>query len=346
MRNIWMHVNNRLTGAVSLTLAATVILFSGGVFYPFAAPAAVDADAPFVRDNAPDIQALLKEVKQHRRLLRKRPKNEVLRGRMAEIAILLGKEVEYAESLNDGETAARLAGIITAELSDTLWRIGYLARNGGAGAQTIKGMFHRRGVLIEVNQDEACRYYKMAGDQGQAVASYRYGLCLAKSKPLSSIQYLRHAAEGGHAAAQELMGRRCLRHDDLSCAREYLCRSARQGRPSAASLLAWLYASGKGGGKEARKAFFLYSFAAAKGDVTAQSNLGGMFETGAVGHVDYRRAADLYLQAARAGFGPAQFNLGRLYIENRELGQGENAAGYWLEKAAAQGIEEAKKLLR
>lgn len=66
------------------------------------------------------------------------------------------------------------------------------------------------------------------------------------------------------------------------------------------------------------------------------------YETGE----DYRRALALYCRAARSGDTRAYFNLGWMYFNGRGVARNDQAAEYWLRRAASRGVPQAQNLLR
>ncbi len=150
-----------------------------------------------------------------------------------------------------------------------------------------------------------------------------------------------------HPAAAELLGRACLeaKPPQAECAWERLTLAAASGRPSAQSVLAWMYAQGVGGKSDPGRAARLYLQAARAGDPTAQNNTGELYETGRGTKPDPKLALEWYRKAAEAGFAPAQFNLGRLYAAGTGVPRNFAEARIWLEKAERDGIPAARQLL-
>ena len=158
---------------------------------------------------------------------------------------------------------------------------------------------------------------------------------------------MREAADSGHPAAAELLGRACLeaKPPQADCAWERLTMAAAAGRPSAQSVLAWMYSQGVGGRSDPARAARLYLQAARAGDASAQNNAGELYESGRGTKVDPKLAFDWYRKAAEAGFPAAQFNLGRLYAAGTGTPRDFAEARKWLEKAEQGGIAAARQLL-
>jgi TPR repeat protein len=122
--------------------------------------------------------------------------------------------------------------------------------------------------------------------------------------------------------------------------------AAAAGRPSAQSLLAWMYTQGAGGrSPDPARAVRLYQQAARAGDAAAQNNLAELYEIGRGVAADPAQALDWYRKAAEAGFAPGQFNLGRLYAAGAGVPRDYAEARKWLEQAERGGVATARTLL-
>ena len=95
-----------------------------------------------------------------------------------------------------------------------------------------------------------------------------------------------------------------------------------------------------------KEAMTMLQVKAEKGCPYSQSLLGLMHQKGLGCKADARDAAHWFSMAAKKGFGDAQFQLGKLYKSAaRELAPEADQAKYWLEKASAQGISDAKQFV-
>ena len=85
------------------------------------------------------------------------------------------------------------------------------------------------------------------------------------------------------------------------------------------------------------------------GDKIAQYNMGQAYMMGAMGTPDPKKAAEWWSKAAEGGLKEAQYNLALTFL-NHDTGMSslENllSATKWLEKAAAQGHEQAEATLK
>lgn len=85
-----------------------------------------------------------------------------------------------------------------------------------------------------------------------------------------------------------------------------------------------------------------YRQAAEAGDARAESVLAGLYAAGKGVERDYEAAARWYERAAQAGVADAQFGLGRLYAEGRGVSRDPAEAFGWYERAAKQNYREAQ----
>jgi TPR repeat protein len=268
---------------------------------------------------------------------------------LGELAIRAGNDLERAQALGDAGRVEDLDRLIREKLADKRPYVEKRAKDGDANALVALGMFQTRGLLTARDEEGACAAFVQAAALGQAAGSYRAALCQLKTDSEQAATLMQRAADAGHPAAQESVGRACLQRKpepDLHCAVRYVGDSAKAGRPSAQALLGWMYANGVGVPADPRRAAALYLDAARKYDFAAQNNLGEMYENGIGVPKSARFAVGWYRQAAQAGFAAAQFNLGRLYALGVGVKKDPVTARLWLERAKAQGISQAEDVLR
>lgn len=283
-----------------------------------------------------------------RQKIAKQPRNDALRQAMADLAVRSAAGAERALAIGDASLFDSYRTQFREQFHDTRWRIGHMAAQGGGAAEYAAGVLALHGILEPVSVPTACGHFGAALGKGYGAAKFRVSQCVQKDDPARAQRLLREAAESGHPAAAELLGRACLeaKPPQAACAYERLTMAAAAGRPSAQSVLAWMYAQGVGGKADPARAARLYLQAARAGDATAQNNAGELFETGRGVNSDPKQALDWYRKAAEAGFAPAQFNLGRLYAAGTGGAPKDFAeARRWLEQAERGGIAAARKLL-
>jgi TPR repeat protein len=265
------------------------------------------------------------------------------------LSVRAANDLERALALGEAQKVEELDRLIREKLGDTRRRVEQRADEGDADALLAMGMFSARNLLAPRDVEKACEAFVKAAERKHVAGAYQAALCRLKTDPERAAAWMQRAADAGHPAAQEAVGRACLDRKpepQFECAVRYVTDAARAGRPSAQSLLGWMHVNGTGVSKDPRRASQLYLEAARKRDLAAQNNLGELYEKGAGVVKNERFAFGWYLQAAQAGFAPAQFNLGRLYALGIGVKRDEAKARDWLEKAKRQGIAQADELLR
>ena len=96
---------------------------------------------------------------------------------------------------------------------------------------------------------------------------------------------------------------------------------------------------------EYEKAAEIWTALAETGHINAQTNLGFMYDYGTGVNRDHQLAARWYRAAATQGSAAGQYNLALLISEGHVESVAGHSAHYWLEKAAAQGFEDAVRKL-
>jgi TPR repeat protein len=279
--------------------------------------------------------------------LKKKRNDEPTRRQLTLLAIRSARGAERALAEGNATLFDSYRSQVRELFADTRWRLGQRAKQGEGVAEFALGVFALHGFLDPPDRDAACKHFSDALDKGFGGAKFRLSLCLQEASPERAARYLHEAAEAGHPMASELKGRGCLeaKPQDLPCAYERLTVAAAAGRPSAQSLLAWMYTQGVGGRKDPERALRLYLLAAKAGDLAAQNNAGEAYEMGRGVTTDFKVALDWYRKAAGAGFAPAQFNLGRLYANGQGTEKNPEEARRWLESAEKGGVVQARQLL-
>lgn len=164
------------------------------------------------------------------------------------------------------------------------------------------------GVLYRIfkhNDNAAFKYYKLASDQGSAVARNN----------LANIY-----------------------HDMQDYKREHELRllAANQGDSHAQYKMGCLYETGTGVKKDFEHAFKWHLLAAINGSVLAQSRVGYLYYMGIGVNQNYIEAEKWWLSAAHSGNIDAQSNLGCLYLDIQNM-KNVKKARKWLKAAAKQG---------
>ena len=315
-----------------------------GAKVPAAAPAAPSAAKvrEFMQLSGAQIE---QRIVEQRQMLRYDPRDESARQTLGLIAVELGNRILDLDALDRKHEIAHWMQVIRKNLHDTFWRTSQLAKSDDRSAAAL-GLFYSEGILTARAPEKGCEQYARAAQHGHVAAAYQAALCKTRTDPELAKTLLERAAAEDHPGAQEMMGRACIEGEkkDRACALEWLERAASKGRPSAMSLLAWLYASDPER-PDLVKAVTYYRAAAEAGDEAAQNNLGELYETGRGVSQDATQAFSWYARAAEAGFPPAQLNLARLYAAGTGVARNPASARQWAERAHKQGQGRARELL-
>ena len=282
-----------------------------------------------------------------REKIESQPRNDPMRQQMADLALRSAIGAERALAIGDASLFDSYRRQFREQFGDTHWRLERLADQGSGVAEYAAGVRVLHGYFEPPVVEAACRHFGAAVAKGYAGAKFRLSQCMEKDDPVRAAALLCEAADSGHPAAAELLGRACLeaKPPQAACARERLTAAAAAGRPSAQSALGWMYAQGVAGKADLERAARLYLQAARAGDASAQNNAGELYETGRGMKPDMKLALDWYRKGAEAGFAPAQFNLGRLYAAGTAAPRDIIEARKWLAQAERGGIATARQLL-
>lgn len=296
-----------------------------------------------------DERSLEAEVAAARQMLSTNPRDGEARDRLARAAVVLIDLLLGAEAVGDTAKAEHLAQMLRKDLHDTGWRVQKMSQQGDLKASQATGFLLAHGIFLQKDVNKACGEFVAAAEKLPS-ASWHAAQCLMEALPEKAWENMERAAQRGHAAAQEWMGRRCLgefgnKEKDFVCARAHLTQSASQGRPRAQTLLAYLLASGQGGEVDPSRAIRLYKLAAERGDADAQNNLGEIYETGRGAEPNPVEALHWYERAAEQGLGSAQFNAGRLWAVGVGDRKDVTKARALLVQAEGNGITQARRVL-
>ncbi|MCP4385353.1 MAG: sel1 repeat family protein [Hyphomicrobiales bacterium] len=184
-----------------------------------------------------------------------------------------------------------------------------LANRGNAIAQYFLGSIYDNGREgVERDRAEAVRWFRLAADQGDALAQASLGIMYSLGRGVPQ--------------------------DDIEAA-NWLLKSVYQGNMEAQGPLAQIYTRG------------LDSFAAAaeQGDAEAQFHLAVMIESGLAQERNQTEAVKWYRKAAEQGHAAAQSSLGALYSFGRGVTQDFAESAKWYRRAAEQGFAAAQSYL-
>lgn len=276
------------------------------------------------------------------------PDDKQANQKLAELALRALRSAEKALSRGDDALFAAYASQFPKRFGDTRQALENMAARGIGVADYALGAIGLHGLDGAKSVERACLHFAAAVEKGFAGARFRHAQCIEESDPARALALIREAADAGHVAANERMGRICLDAEppDVTCAVTHLERAARDGRASATTLLGWMHAEGINGVPDPARAAKLYAEAARKGETSAHNNLGELYEKGRGVAKNETAAFGHYLAAAREGFPPGQFNVGRLYAAGRGTTRNSEEARRWLEQAEKAGIPQAQEILR
>jgi TPR repeat protein len=292
---------------------------------------------------------LRKEIVAARATLARDPKNVEAKEILARAAIITSDWLLGAEAIGATVKAERLGASLKRDFSESGWRIQNSAQQGDAKARQALGVLYGRGIVLERDAKKSCAEFKAAADQLSG-AGWHWAQCLLETSPDEAWVQMERAALGGHAAAQEWIGRRCLGEfgasgKDFTCAREWLSQSASLGRPRAQALFAYLVGSGQGGPVDSARAIRLYRLAAESGDADAQNNLGEIFESGRGIEKNIDEAQRWYEKAAERGLPAGHFNAGRVWAAGPVARRDPTKARAHLVQAEKAGVVQARQVL-
>jgi TPR repeat protein len=289
------------------------------------------------------------EVAQARSMLAKNSKDGTAKDRLVDVAVSAVDMALAAEAIGNLNKRDRLNEFIKKNLSDIAFRTKARAQASQSGAAQAVGYFYGNGIFFTADSEKACAQFTAVAER-HAASAWHAAQCILDKRKSDAWVHIERAGGMGHAIAQEWLGRRCLGEfgaetKDFPCARDWLGRSASQGRAKAQTLLAYLLNSGQGGAIDTARALRLYKIAADQGDADAQNNLGEIYETGRGVEKSLPEALQWYERAAERGLGTAQFNAGRLWAIGVSGKSDPARARAWLVQAEAKGIGQARQVL-
>lgn len=308
-----------------------------------AVPAGLNAAGPATETQ------LLQEARAAKSALDKAPRDTAARERFARAASRAVEALLVADALGDTERAERLTTLISTEFAGVGDPLNPLLTRGDAKARLARGVLQSRGLILPRDVDKACADFRALADQFPA-SGWLAAQCMMDKESDKAWGQMERAASGGHAIAQEWMGRRCLGEfgatgKDYECAREWLTFSASQGRPRSQTLLAYLLSGGVSGVTDLTRAVKLYRLAADRGDADAMNNLAELHEVGRGVGKNLPEALRLYESAADRGLPAALFNAGRLLAIGVDGRQDLPRARALLTRAEEKGVSQARRVL-
>ncbi len=224
------------------------------------------------------------------------------------------------------------------------------ADGGNAHSRVDLGNLILRGHGHDDDSVRTREWFEQAAAAGDLIAAFNFGVCLAQGVGIEkderkAAEWLRKAAEGV-VNAQFWYGRMLMDGRGVEQNQEegriWIKRAADVGMLDAEVLLADTMLNGRGGPKDHPAALVLFEKAAAAGHVGAMFAVGAMKGGGHDVPWDRPAAQRAFQAAAERGHPYAQLMLGRYLARNLGGVLDVEAARLWLQKALAQGIEDAK----
>ncbi len=235
---------------------------------------------------------------------------------------------------------------------DLLDRLQADADQGDVDALTALGELTYNNLGGHVDQAEARRLLREAGEKGGAFAAYRLGqiYILGRGTPVNSAEATRWftlASERGFVEAESQLGylywngnywdgSKPVHDDALAVAHFRVAANAQV--TSSYFYLGVAYQLGRGVTADPAEAARWYRLSIDKTDEpTAMENLGLLYLSGAGVQRDYAEARRLLERAAAAGDDHANFHLGVIYSQGRGVAVDEKVAITYYRKAAEAG---------
>lgn len=189
------------------------------------------------------------------------------------------------------------------------------AGGGIAPAQRFLGDRYLEGDVLEQNDEQAERWYRLAAAQGDAEA-----------KQMLADFF-----------SEEMRG--------LSLELRKMLRQAKRGDADAQYQMGERYSGGKGVKEDKAKAFHWYMLPAKNGHCAAQFRLSMCYHNGLGVEKNSTQAIKWLAESAMQGYIEAQYTLAKWYFEGKVIPHDLKKAEEWAKKAAEAGDREAKVLL-
>ena len=198
--------------------------------------------------------------------------------------------------------------------------------------QYLLGWYYHGTLGFGQENDKACHLFRLAANQGLAIAQSNLGLCYALGMGVpqdkaEAIRWYRLAANKGHAPAQYNLGIQCIQETppNYSRAIPYFRQAADQCFTSAQYMLGVMYCNGEGVNRDADMGCEFLQMAVTKGYAAAQHMLALCYQNGNGVPLSYEDALRLFVLAAEQGLAQSQFAAGVYHEHGIGLINEENA---------------------
>ncbi len=195
-----------------------------------------------------------------------------------------------------------------------------LAENGNADAQSSLGYMYQQGQGCDRNDAKALECYEKAVKQKQPYALFNLGILYAN-------------------------GVAGVSHDQFKAHELYLDAATRE-VPPAMYETALMLERGLGCLQNYSEAAFWYEEAAKRGHMESFNNLGVLHKEGHGVPLDYQRSLICFSRAAEGELAEGQYNLGLMYDQGLGVEEDHDKALDLCRKAAYNGHEKAKTIIR
>ena len=215
-----------------------------------------------------------------------------------------------------------------------------------AVAATPQDLDEGRQAYESGDYETALRILRPLAEQRNSEAQYQIGWVFQPYDWSKAVYWWRHAAEQGHAKAQDAMGMAYnygfgVQQNDREATKWYRM-AAEQGYSDAQYSLGEAYGLGKGVTKDPAEALNWYRLWAIQDDAIAKYGLGVRLKSGIVVPQDQVEAVKWFRRAAELGHIYAQYDLGVAYFTGEGVPRDHVEAAKWYRRAAEQGHASAQ----
>lgn len=229
------------------------------------------------------------------------------------------------------------------------------AEQGYASAQVSLGDCYQNGTGVPKDDFKAFEWYYKAATQNDAQGQSRLSEMYREGKGTlqdseKAFYWCKLAAENDYVFAQSNLSLYYYKGEgvekDLVQSAYWCKKAAEAGRAFSQNNLGSFYYDGIGGlPKDWEKAFYWHKKAAEQMEPTGLYNLALYYYAGEYVQTDNKIALDLFIKSAELGVDDAAYKAGLLYENGQGTRKNMRKARYWMEKAAENGHEGAKKWL-
>ena len=257
--------------------------------------------------------------------------------------------IKYAEELVKKKTIDEsvLVELVKIKFTQELEK----ASQGDRYAQLEVGYKYHFGRGVEIDYEEAMKWYRKAADQGLVRAKYRIGVMYEYGRSVlkdeaEAFKWFQLAAREKDMPAINSIGDayrygQGVEKDYVQAAQWYR-KGVALDHNDCINDLAYLHSTGKGVKQDDAKSLDLYLKTASKGNAVGQYNVAYQYAHGLGTKTNNEEAARWYIKAAKQGHKQAQYFLGRLYESGTGVERDAVEAAKWSRLSAEQGYPPAQ----